>query len=361
MTQANQAVSLPVTPFIDTYSDCYIRTVAAILLYYGCPHPALCFGQSYAFLYMFPTNAPPVIRSRILPLAANLKYLGIYRHMRSAQDEEEAWTHICANLQASRPILGRVDVYHIPYLPYYHKAHDLHNIIISGFDNDDQTVDVVDNVANYTGKLTRAELFLALNLPPDLVAQVAPTAVATTPPIHWQEFTSGPQGFQFQLPLSALRQLLQTNLSLWDQTQAMPDEWAQFVLHLYPQEIDRLHYGWQAIQDYAQTVPEMVRALPTKASVWESPFVEDRWLSQQAMWFSRYVQYLQTQAGHTNNNIVPLLEKIAQRWMVVQSVMVKYTLKPHDSVPEKVKKLLLECARQHADLIEPLQNLTQTE
>lgn len=350
--QTQNSVSLSVSPFIDTYSDCYVRTVAAILNYYDCPNPALCFGQSYAFIQVFRTNTVPTLCAGMFPVGVSLRHLGIARANCATSDITEAWQRICTALQAKRPILARVDVYHIPYLPYYHKQHNLHNIIISGFDDNDGTVNIVDNVANHCDSMTRSDLFQALPLPHELAI-----SLGSKDKIHWQEFAPAPEGFQFDPRLSTLAHYLRMSISLWDQTQVVPEQLMKYIPHFCPGEISDLKRGWQSIEEYAFGVPEMVQALPPRSSVWEPPFNEYRLLSQQAMWFARYVRNLQELIQSTDEFLVQSLEKIAQRWMIIQSVMVKYTIKPKNDVPQRLKEMCVELAEQHKQLLKPLQQL----
>lgn len=345
-------IALPVAPFVDTYSDCYVRTVAAILNYYGCPDPALCFGQNYAFFRIFPIDAPPVLRSRLVPLESYLKNLGVRRLICSAMDKEEAWERMRQSVAQGAPVLAHVDVYHIPYLPYYHKVHDLHNIIISGFDQRAKSVRIVDNVANYQADLPQADVFEAFNLSAEVSRQVS-----TEGNIHWQEFVPAAAGFQFQRTGKMLADDVRNSLSLWDQTKPLAEHLRPFTTHLYAGEVTRWEYGWQAIREYAGIIPDVVRALPAHISALDPPFIEYRWLSQQGMWFARYMQYCQTQTGHAHPAITTALEKIAQQWMIIQSVMIKYRVRPHPDVPARLEAMLVELAKRHAQLIQPLYEL----
>lgn len=83
-------------------------------------------------------------------------------YLKDAKGDDVFWDNVDL-VKSGVPIIVGVDSYYLSYLPYYMKSHGRHTIIMSNYDENDDTVEVVDWMSPwfFKGKVNRDEFIAA--------------------------------------------------------------------------------------------------------------------------------------------------------------------------------------------------------
>ncbi|KYH33960.1 hypothetical protein CLTEP_20970 [Clostridium tepidiprofundi DSM 19306] len=126
-------------------SFCYQNCIKLILAYYGVKKPNLFINMTLSFklrnekskIHIFDDDARSV-----LPQYKEMVPRYFYEEDVKARDK--VWKINCELIREGEPIIVGVDSYYLEYLPYYKNSHGRHTVIVDGFDEESQMVDVVD-------------------------------------------------------------------------------------------------------------------------------------------------------------------------------------------------------------------------
>ena len=61
-------------------------------------------------------------------------------------DGADGWEQVRAHVLASRPAVVAVDNFHLPFRPAYQDVHTNHLLVVFGFDDEAEAVEVIDSV-----------------------------------------------------------------------------------------------------------------------------------------------------------------------------------------------------------------------
>ncbi len=144
-------------PFSDCeYYPCDRVAVDALLGFYGYPMP-LVLHDEWGFLYQRPKNGDVRVVCRFTSLLQGLQRCGISVAEHQESNGDIAWANARARIQHGHPVAAMADTYHLE--KHYYPGlghHSRHYIILAGYDDEAETVHVVDPswIVRFRGNLS---------------------------------------------------------------------------------------------------------------------------------------------------------------------------------------------------------------
>lgn len=124
-----------------------LHNCLGILLLHSCQDPALVLGAVWDFYYPPGDVRPeeyyypcrwPTLAGSIAP------YHPLTSRWHEPADAEQGWLQVKASIQHGRPAIVAVDNYYLPFRPAYQDVHTNHVLVVYGFDEQDDSVFVMD-------------------------------------------------------------------------------------------------------------------------------------------------------------------------------------------------------------------------
>lgn len=132
--------------FYDAYeSFCYQNCQRQILEYYKIENSLFYINSSRSLIieeqdnYKFKIKYNLSARSLLPSYDSNVK-----RIIKEERDYLDVWKDNLSLINNDIPIIVGVDSYFLSYLPFYKKSHGKHTLILSGYNEKEETVDIVD-------------------------------------------------------------------------------------------------------------------------------------------------------------------------------------------------------------------------
>lgn len=138
-----------VRPWRHDLASCLYACLGTLLEHAGCA-PLEVLGASWQFYYRLGDLRPeeyyfpcPADRSLLNSLAP---YHEIDSCWRWPPDAAEGWQQVREQVAAGIPVVVAVDNFELPFRPAYSDVHSNHLVIVRGFDDERQTVSVLDAI-----------------------------------------------------------------------------------------------------------------------------------------------------------------------------------------------------------------------
>ena len=113
-------------------------------------------GDVRAEEYYWPCRAGQSLLAAVAPAA------GISSHWHTPRDAADGWAEVRAELAAGHLVAVAVDNFELPFRPAYQDVHANHLVVVTGFDDEAGTVDVLDPVPPaFAGPLEQERLLAA--------------------------------------------------------------------------------------------------------------------------------------------------------------------------------------------------------
>jgi hypothetical protein len=164
-TPARSAAVAGIVPWRHDLAGCLHACMATLLAFHGV-QPLEALGAGWGFHYR-----PGDVRREeyyfpCRPGVSLLQSLAPYHPVRSRWHQPrsagEGWEQVRDRLAAGQPVAVAVDNYHLPFRPAYHDVHSNHLVVVHGFDQERDTVLVLDQVPpSFDGAISGAVLAAA--------------------------------------------------------------------------------------------------------------------------------------------------------------------------------------------------------
>jgi hypothetical protein len=325
----------PVFPYVDFYSDCYMRSVASVLKSYQYENLAMVFGDSYGFFMKDSTDTKQVrVLSRIQGFESAFEEANISRENFNCDNLDIAYRDISERLKANVPILCYVDTYFIPHSPFFTSKHALHILVADQISNSGEEIHVVDSIAN-VNKEIKTEILLQSMQISDKVKHLLGKKG-----INWQLVY--PKNQRLKFPIS---EKIHDSISCFDGSAKLSDILKQKILL----EIGDASFifGWQAIQGFSLDIINILQTMEEGNSVLGSPFIDVRWLAYRSKWFSRLMA---SDESNISKMLFSVMDSISQKWMIFHNIMIKYQIKRNTVALEHLQSLGIQLAEDHKEI-----------
>jgi hypothetical protein len=148
--------------------ECLHNCLGILLLYYQ-QDPALVLGAVWDFYYP-PCDVRPeeyYYPCRWPTLAGSIApYHPLTSRWHEPADGEQGWQQVKASIQRGRPAIVAVDNYYLPFRPAYQDVHTNHVLVVYGFDEQAESVFVMDpSPPAFQGSIRLAALQAARSSP----------------------------------------------------------------------------------------------------------------------------------------------------------------------------------------------------
>ncbi|SET05078.1 BtrH N-terminal domain-containing protein [[Clostridium] polysaccharolyticum] len=145
--------------FLDDYNNfCIHNNIKLVLDYYGVKHSSLYIdtipGIRFCVNEDEPENLECIYDIDSTSVLSPFDSLIHINYPRDKSDSVGNFAEIKKNIDAGIPVIVMVDVYDLPYMPFYHTEHSIHSILVCGYDDSKEEITYVDWYSPYFSKGT---------------------------------------------------------------------------------------------------------------------------------------------------------------------------------------------------------------
>lgn len=145
--------------FLNDYNNfCIHNNIKLVLDYYGVKHSSLYIDTIPGIRFHVNEDEPENLECIYdIDSTSVLSPFDSLVHINYPKDKLDSvgnLTEIKKSIDAGIPVIVMVDVYDLPYMPFYHTDHSIHSILVCGYDDRKEEITYVDWYSPYFSKGT---------------------------------------------------------------------------------------------------------------------------------------------------------------------------------------------------------------
>lgn len=324
-------------------TNCGIAAALTTLQFKRVPVPHLTLGDDNGCFYMRSGRIGYIAASYRFTVAEQLARYGISQEQYHSDLPDEVWEAIVANISQMNPVMFYCNTTYLPYFPTYNTPH---LTVVKGYDSETRQIYLCDAVGTGPDNISWEEFVQAISLPPAMAR-----LVGAHRRFKWETIDSSKA---IPVTPNILREHLRENQALLRGEVPLDQTQRARLLALWEMPADCVVVsGWEALDVYAEEVPELLAGADTPTVYRTHWMVWDFWQQRRIMYET--LRYLAEREGRLDlAEAAERLNNAIKSWTVIRGLVMKHELRPSpqnlEALSRRLRQVRTEEMRAIADL-----------